>query len=164
MPAVSKKFGALSSKMKSPLSAQARRPENDVMICRLGTFFTLIPAFSKTNARPLCVAAVSSRSSIFSAVGPSSRLPCTVGVTECPCRVLSAAGRWFYQPNCPRFCRTGSIRRGAGDGERVRQQHTVILIGVHTRRVDDGARFDLALFGFENIEVVFAADILHAAL
>ena len=62
------------------------------------------------------------------------------------------------------FCRTGSIRRGAGDGERVRQQHIVNFIGVHTRRVDDGARFDLALFGFENIEVVFAADILHAAL
>ena len=51
-----------------------------------------------------------------------------------------------------------------GDGERVRQQHIVNFIGVHTRRVDDGARFDLALFGFENIEVVFAADILHAAL
>ena len=50
------------------------------------------------------------------------------------------------------------------DGERVRQQHIVNFIGVHTRRVDDGARFNLALFGFENIEVIFAADILHAAL
>ena len=46
----------------------------------------------------------------------------------------------------------------------MRQQHIVNFVGVHTRRVDDGARFNLALFGFENIEVVFAADILHAAL
>lgn len=121
-------------KMKSPLSAQARRPENDVMICRLGTFFTLIPAFSKTNARPLCVVAVSSRSSIFSAVGPSSRLPVHGGGDKNAlaefCRQLEDG---FINQIARVFVAQAVFAAARGDGERVRQQHIVNFIGVHTR-------------------------------
>ena len=84
MPAASKKPSALSSRMKSPRSPWARRPENDVMICRAGIFFTLRAAVSRTKSSPARVVAVNSLSSRSEAVGPSSRLPCTVGVTRMP--------------------------------------------------------------------------------
>ena len=47
---------------------------------------------SRTNLRPSAVVEVSSSSSMSSADGPSSRLPCTVGETRTPLPIL--VGHW----------------------------------------------------------------------
>ena len=62
------------------------------MTCRVGMFFTPRADFSSTSWRPGAVVAVSSLPPMSLAVGPSSKLPWTVGDTSTPLPYLP--GSW----------------------------------------------------------------------
>ena len=65
-------------------SSCARSPAKDVITWRMGRPFTVVPAFLMSSSIPSCVVLVPSFSSISIAVGPTSVLPWTVGVTSTP--------------------------------------------------------------------------------
>ena len=74
--------------------------ENDVIVNLYGIFFTLTADFSSTCASSFAVVAVSSLSATSVAVGPSSRFPCTVGVTRTPLPYFP--GSWkIVEATCP---------------------------------------------------------------
>ena len=86
IPATSINPGAsdTSSIIKSFFSVCARRPAKDVIVWRFGRSGVLSAARCCRSSRPSAVVAISSLSSSSTAVGPSIRLPCTVGVTRTP--------------------------------------------------------------------------------
>ena len=70
--------------MKSSPVLWARMPANEVMTSRVESDGTDLRAVLKTPFVPSAVVEQSSFSSISTALGPTSRLPSTVGVTRMP--------------------------------------------------------------------------------
>ena len=81
-----------SPMMKSLPSSCARRPANEVITWRIGTFLTLNAAVFARESSPSCVVLTASLFVTSTAVGPTKRLPCTVGVTSTPFPILD--GSW----------------------------------------------------------------------
>ena len=101
MAAQSTKPGAISPMKKSCRASWARRPAKLVMVWRSGMSLTARPDFSRTSSRPAAVVAVASLSSTSMAVGPTSRLPCTVGVTSTPLPYLPGSWNTVCRTCCP---------------------------------------------------------------
>ena len=94
IPAALKKPSASSASpiTKSPPISWARSPAKDVMTWRRGTFLTDCALVAPKEPSPSAVVLIPSLLSTSSAVGPTKRLPCTVGVTRTPLPIL--LGNW----------------------------------------------------------------------
>ena len=89
--------------------------------------------------------AVASLSSTSMAVGPTSRLPWTVGVTSTPLPYLPGSWKTVCRTMLPgRVVQQEVIPAPRRDVHRVRRVgHVVQRVGVDARRIDDAARFQL---------------------
>ena len=100
---------------KSSVSARwARSPAKLVITSRTGRFGTLRPAVDSTVSSPAAEVATLSLSSWSVAVGPSSRLPCTVGLTRMPLPMAEGSWKMVRSTILPSFLssRQYSPRRG----------------------------------------------------
>ena len=86
---------------KSLLSSWARSPANEVMTWRIGTFFTLRAAVAASESSPEAVVLTASLSSTSTAVGPTNRFPCTVGVTRTPFPILEGSWKIVWETWVP---------------------------------------------------------------
>ena len=94
MPATFMNFASFSlgAMMKSSPVLWARMPANEVMTSRVESDGTDLRAVLKTPFVPSAVVEQSSFSSMSTALGPTSRLPSTVGVTRTPLPIFE--GHW----------------------------------------------------------------------
>ena len=90
--AVHKAGGRLPDEEVVPWLVGATGPQSWLMVWRRGRSLTARPALARISARPAAVVAVASLSSMSMEVGPTSRLPWTVGVTNTPLPV--GPGSW----------------------------------------------------------------------
>ena len=86
---------------KSPSAHEARSPAKFAMTPRVPASGHVRRAASSTNASPSALVDTSSLLPCSTAFGPTSRLPCTVGVTSTPLPAREGAWKTVWENAAP---------------------------------------------------------------